>query len=133
LIFIHHYYFDGIAFPGQKSTFSFRDVALHTQRLEDQHLQFISGHLHQAFQYKNYLCTGSIRATSPLEENQLKGIFSLSETGYSFYETHIASYFSLDYTEQSSSLFETAPKNLTITDIQTQYETLKKTFQQQVS
>jgi hypothetical protein len=133
LTFIHHYYFDGIAFPGQKSTFSFRDVAIHSQRLEEENAQFISGHLHQAFQYKNYLCTGSIRATSPLEENQLKGFFSLSETGYTFYETSITSYFSIDYAEQSSSLFETAKKSLTLADIQAHYEKLKKNFQENIS
>ena len=57
LTFIHHYYFDGVAFPGQKSKFSFRDVALSSQWLDDKNLQFISGHLHKPFFYKNYLCT----------------------------------------------------------------------------
>ena len=72
LTIIHHYYFDNVIFPGQKSKFSFKDVALSSQWLDDNELQFISGHLHQAFYYKNYLCVGSIWATSPLEENQIK-------------------------------------------------------------
>ncbi|MDR0651220.1 MAG: metallophosphoesterase [Candidatus Peribacteria bacterium] len=130
LTIIHHYYVDGIAFPGQTSKFSFRDGALSSQRLEDPNLQFISGHLHQAFQYKNYLCTGSIWATSPLEENQLKGCFSLSEQGYTFYEISIASYFSIEYEEHASSLFETVKKSLTLADIHAHYETLKKDLQQ---
>lgn len=32
----------------------------------------ISGHLHQPFCYENYICTGSMRHTSPLEVNQQK-------------------------------------------------------------
>ena len=95
LTFIHHYYFDGVAFPGQKSKFSFRDVALSASRLEDKHLQFISAHLHQSFYYKNYLCTGSLRATSPLEENDIKGFFSLTNDRYHFHESGVNYYFTL--------------------------------------
>jgi predicted phosphodiesterase len=57
LTFIHHYYVDGVTFPGQKTKFSFRDIALSSQRLDDKDIGLISGHLHQAFFYKNYLCT----------------------------------------------------------------------------
>jgi len=106
LTFVHHYYFDSVVFPGQKSTFSFRDVALSNQWLEDKELFFISGHLHQAFFYQNYLCTGSIWASSPLEENQIKGYWKLSENQWSFYESGINYYFLIDSGQLSSqSLF----------------------------
>jgi predicted phosphodiesterase len=125
LTFIHHYYFDGIAFPGQKSKFSFRDVAVSSQRLDDKDLQFISGHLHQAFYYKNYLCTGSIRATSPLEENDIKGFFSLREGKFSFYESGVKYYFSLDREKQDSSLFASDFSPLSSTEIQSHHTTLQ--------
>jgi hypothetical protein len=64
--------------------------------LDDANLQFISGHLHQAFFYKNYLCTGSVWATSPLEENQLKGVWQWTEGNYSFYELGVNWYLGLD-------------------------------------
>jgi hypothetical protein len=106
LTFIHHYYFDGVAFPGQKSKFSFRDVALSSQWLYDKDLHFISGHLHQAFYYQNYLCTGSVRATSPLEENQIKGFWKYSDGKWEFYETGINYYFAMESGQlQSTSLF----------------------------
>ena len=36
--------------------------------------RYISGHLHQAFTYTTYMCTGSVRSTSSLESNQTKYI-----------------------------------------------------------
>lgn len=38
-------------------------------------IKLISGHLHQPFSYRNYLCIGSVRSTSSLEINQDKYIF----------------------------------------------------------
>jgi DNA repair exonuclease SbcCD nuclease subunit len=128
LTFIHHYYFDGVAFPGQKSKFSFRDVALSSQWLEDRDLHFISGHLHQSFAYKNYLCTGSVWATSPLEENQLKGVWKLSEGKRSFYEFGGNFYFAMDCLEQASSLFDSTSKVLEADDVQRHHEVLKEAF-----
>lgn len=95
LTIIHHYYFDGVAFPGQKSKFSFRDVALSSQWLEEKSLRFISGHLHQAFYHKNYLCVGNVRASSPLEENDIKGFFSFVNGKFGFYESKVNYYFAL--------------------------------------
>lgn len=77
---IHHYYFNGTAFPGQKSKFNYKDVALNEQFLELPDVKFISWHLHQGFAYANYLCTGSIRSTSSLETNQNKYIFHYDTT-----------------------------------------------------
>ncbi|MDR3169165.1 MAG: hypothetical protein LBU27_05410 [Candidatus Peribacteria bacterium] len=116
---MHHYYFDGVVFPGQKSKFSFRDVALSSQRLDEQHLCFVSGHLHQSFTYKNYLCTGSVRATSPLEENQLKGVRKWSGAQWSFYEMGVNAYFAM---ESAAGLF---PSPLTSDEVIAHYEQLK--------
>ncbi len=74
-LIIHHYYFNKTKLPGQKSQFSYKDIALNQELLDNTDLQFISWHLHQACSYKNYLCTGSIRSTSPLETNQEKFLF----------------------------------------------------------
>ena len=94
---IHHYYFDGVAFPGQKSKFSFKDLALDQKWLNHPRLKLISGHLHQAFCYQNYLCTGSTWATSPLEENQLKAFWKWNNDGVFCYETGVNAYLSLDF------------------------------------
>ncbi len=72
---VHHHYFDGIVFPGEKARFSFKNIALSKYFLDIPNMKFISGHLHQTFCYQNYLCAGSIRNTSSLESNQIKGIY----------------------------------------------------------
>ena len=94
LTLIHHYYVEWVSFPWQKAKFSFRDRALSQHWLDQTNLQIISWHLHQAFAYKNYLCTWSLRATSPLEIDQIKyfwiwndGIFTAHETGINYYFT----------------------------------------------
>jgi hypothetical protein len=104
-------------------------VALSARRLEEPELQFISGHLHQTFYYKNYLCTGSIWATSPLEENQLKGFRKRNQGKLSFYETGSKYYFFLDREEQTSSLFDTAFNALASTDIHAHHTLLQHTLQ----
>ncbi len=71
----HHYYINGTAFPGQKSKFNYKDIALHEGFLALPDIRLISGHLHQPFAHTNYLCLGSTRSTSPLETNQNKYIF----------------------------------------------------------
>lgn len=72
---IHHYYTHNTNFPGQKAKFNYKDIALCESFLDFSELKMISGHLHQPFTYKNYLCTGSVWSTSPLEINQVKWIF----------------------------------------------------------
>lgn len=83
---IHHYYFNKTKLPGQKSQFSYKDIALSQELLDFTNTQFISGHLHQACSYKNYLCTWSIRSTSPLEINQEKFLFQY-DTNNNTYKT----------------------------------------------
>lgn len=72
---LHHYYINSTVFPGQKSKFNYKDIALNEQLLELPEVKLISGHLHQGFTHANYLCTGSVRSTSSLETNQNKYIF----------------------------------------------------------
>lgn len=76
LTVIHHHYINNTKFPGQKSIFHYKDVALDEAFLNMPHLKLISGHLHQAFTLKNYLCVGSVRSTSSLEVNQMKYLFA---------------------------------------------------------
>lgn len=77
-IIVHHYYFNNTIFPWQKSRFSFKDISLSEKFFDLPNIKFISWHLHQSFVYKNYLCTGSLRSTSPLESNQIKYLFKLN-------------------------------------------------------
>lgn len=86
---IHHYYFNKTKFPGQKSQFSYKDIALSQELLDMPNIQFLSGHLHQAYSYKNYLCTWSVRSTSPLEINQEKFLFHYNEKNKSYSATPI--------------------------------------------
>jgi len=76
----HHYYINGTPFPGQKSRFTYKDIALHEWLLDIPTIKLISWHLHQPFTYNNYLCLGSVRSTSSLETNQNKYIFQYTPT-----------------------------------------------------
>ncbi len=98
LTIVHHYYFNKEKFPGYRSAFTFKDIALAEQLLELPEVSFISGHLHTPFYHKNYLCVGSAWATSPLESNQMKGFFRFSKGEFSFFGTQIVNYFELEPT-----------------------------------
>ncbi len=76
----HHYYINGTPFPGQKSRFSYKDIALNEKFLDMPDIKLISGHLHQPFTHNNYLCLGSVWSTSSLESNQNKYIFHYDTT-----------------------------------------------------
>lgn len=99
LTLIHHYYVNKVQFPGYRSSFSYKDIALSEQLLEEVDLKMISGHLHLPFQHKNYLCVGSAWATSPLESNQLKGFFSLNQGELCFFGQQLINYFELETKE----------------------------------
>lgn len=75
LTVFHHYYINGTTFPGQRSKFNYKDIALNEQFLDMPNIKFISGHLHQPFTHNNYLCLWSVRSTSSLETNQNKYVF----------------------------------------------------------
>ena len=72
----HHWYVAEVAFPGQFAKFSYKSPALSPHFCQIDGVKMISGHLHKPFTYYNYLCIGSVRSTSPLEINQVKGVFT---------------------------------------------------------
>jgi hypothetical protein len=90
LTLIHHYYVAETAFPGLKVKFTYKDLALQPRRLDDERLKLISGHIHHAFSYKNYLCLGAVRSTSPVEINQLQYLFSYNAMTKKVSAHHIA-------------------------------------------
>ena len=96
LMLIHHYYTNKEQFPGYRASFSYKDVALSEHFLDMPGLKMISGHLHAPFVYKNYLCVGSLWATSSLESNQIKGLWSLKERKLNFYGQQVVNYLQLD-------------------------------------
>lgn len=102
LLVIHHHYFDGVKFPWEKSQFSFKNIALSRYFLELSDIHYMSGHLHQTFCFKNYLCAGSIRNTSSLETNQIKGIYRYTAQQWDFHPLWINPNFSyvLQWEEQ---------------------------------
>lgn len=103
LLIIHHYYINKTVFPGQKSQFAFKDVALSEHFLDMTNVKMISGHLHQSFTHKNYLCTGSIRHTSSLENNHIKYLFryNIEKKEVFAYPYLINPYIVCDYTSQT--------------------------------
>lgn len=90
LIIIHHHYINNTKFPGQKSKFSYKDVALHEDILKHPHIKHISWHLHQSFAHTNYLCLGSVRSTTPLEINQNKFLRKYDTQNQQLQATEIA-------------------------------------------
>ncbi|MCK9467184.1 MAG: metallophosphoesterase [Candidatus Absconditabacterales bacterium] len=96
LTVIHHYYIEGISFPGQRARFYFNDIALSHLFCDLENIKMISGHLHQGFVYKNYLCTGSVRSTSPLETNHIKALFQYSNNSIKGKLIFINPYFFID-------------------------------------
>jgi hypothetical protein len=90
LTLIHHYYVAETAFPGLKVKFTYKDLALQPRRLDDERLVLISGHIHHAFSYKNYLCLGAVWSTSPVEINQLQYLFSYNATTQQATAHHVA-------------------------------------------
>lgn len=93
---IHHHYINNTIFPGQKSKFNFKDIALSETFLDMENIFMISGHLHQWFSYKNYLCLGSMRHTSPLETNQIKRLTKINNNAINLYQNNINPYILLE-------------------------------------
>jgi len=104
LTVIHHHYINNTKFPGQKSIFHYKDVALDAAFLDMPNIKLISGHLHQAFTLKNYLCVGSVRSTSSLEVNQMKYLFASNKGQIEAHEVNINPYITL---EESGIIDET--------------------------
>jgi DNA repair exonuclease SbcCD nuclease subunit len=95
LILIHHYYTADIKFPGIKTQFGYKDIALSSHRMDDNYLRIISWHIHHSFIYKNYLCVGAIRSTSPLESNILQYLFYYSKGTVSAHQIALNPYLNI--------------------------------------
>lgn len=85
LTLIHHYYTNKQKFPWYRSIFSYKDIALSEELLNNTNITLISWHLHEPFTFNNYLCVWSVWPTSSLESNQLKWMFSYNKNKFSFY------------------------------------------------
>ncbi len=98
ILIVHHYYINNTVFPGQKSRFSYKDIAIHESIFLQEGIKLISGHLHQAFTHNNYLCLGSVRSTTPLESNQTKYLFSYTPATEDIQATEVTinPYFTLE-------------------------------------
>ena len=117
LTIIHHYYTNKQKFPWYRSLFSYRDIALSEQLLDNPDITLISWHLHAPFVYKNYLCTWSVRPTSSLESNQLKWCFTYSNNKFSFYASQPIHYIETENIwatneEQLNSIYRQYTQNL---------------------
>lgn len=128
LIIVHHYYVEWTSFPGQQAKFGFKDRALSQKWLDKQWLLLISWHLHQAFAYKNYICTGSIRATSPLENEQIKCLRSRDWNVFTWWESSINYYFLIHRPKELADLFECRERALNELDIKTHRRELQQKF-----
>lgn len=99
LFVFHHYYFANIQFPGQKTKFSFKNIALSEKFLDYKNLFFLSWHLHNSFCYKNYFCTWDIWNISSLEQNKFNFLYKFDIKNCNIYPEVIYSniYLSLDW------------------------------------
>lgn len=98
LVVMHHRYTNKTSFPWQFAQFSYRSPALSEFFMDDWNISLISGHLHQPFAYKNYLCCWSLWSTSPLETNQLKYFFVMhKDLSVTAKEYHHNPYISFDF------------------------------------
>jgi len=122
----HHHYFNKIIFPGQKSRFGYKDIALCEKFLDLKTTKFISGHIHQMFAYQNYVCLGSVRSTSSLEVNQNKCLaqYHITEDKLTFWETCINPYLRIDLHRGENPLIE--QKNVKVD--QNTLDDIKKTI-----
>ena len=125
LILIHHYYVEWVAFPWQKAKFAFKDRALSQHWLDYPNLQIISWHLHQAFAYKNYLCTWSLRATSPLEIDQIKYFWIWNDGKFTAHETGINYYFTMERKTGNADLFTQSFQAISENDILSHWKSLQ--------
>lgn len=92
LTIIHHYYLANTQFPGQRTKFRFKDVALHEALLDISSIKLIAGHTHQPYTIKNFLCTGSLRHSSPGEVQHYKLLFRYNQEKVQATPLHINPY-----------------------------------------
>jgi DNA repair exonuclease SbcCD nuclease subunit len=103
LIVIHHYYTADTRFPGIKTQFWYKDIALSPHWMEDKNLTIISWHIHHSFSYKNYLCIGAVWSTSPLESNIVQYLFQYNNKKAKAHQVALNPYLSLT-TEDSDHI-----------------------------
>lgn len=102
---VTHHYFDDVQFPWLKAKFAFKNIALSKYFLDFQNVRFISGHLHSAFSYKNYICLWSAWNTSPLEVNEIKFLAKYSEWKFYLTPNFVNPYFVFDLKNDSENKF----------------------------
>ena len=81
--------------------------------------------MHQAFAYKNYLCTGSLRATSPLEVDQIKYLWIWKDEKFTAHETGINYYFTMERKTVNADLFSQSFQAISENDILSHWKSLK--------
>ena len=128
LTLIHHYYIEWTEFPWQKTKFSFKDRALSHELLDKKNLQIISWHLHQPFAHKNYLCTWSVRATSPLETDHIKYFWTRNDGKFIAYETWINYYFNMERKTWNADLFTQSFQAISEADILSHWKSLQNSI-----
>jgi Calcineurin-like phosphoesterase len=86
---IHHYYIADVKMPGQDAIYRYKDLALHALRAQVAP-RVISGHIHKAFVYHNYLCVGSLRYTTSGERDHAKRLWQWDTASDRFTPTEIS-------------------------------------------
>lgn len=119
----HHWYIVETSFPGQFAKFAYKNPGLSASFFDDADIRLCSGHLHQPFCYKNYLCLGSVWHTSPLEINQTKFLFSLDVNTQQIQATPI-------YTNPYYQLALSWDQSVSVSDIHTH---ITQTYQENIS
>ncbi len=96
LYIIHHFYVNETKFPSIKSIFRFNDIAISNLFLDIENIKLISGHIHQVFSYKNYICLWSIRANR--EDNVIKFLIKRDTNNdiFIFNEIQINNYITIE-------------------------------------
>ena len=122
-LIVHHFYTENTVFPGQFAKFSFKNIAL-DEKIFELETEIISGHLHQPFKHKNYVCVGSFWNTSPLEENDTKIIFHYPDK---FYQVVINPYISLE-----EEKFKTIDENVIKSTFSQATEEISKNLQSRI-
>jgi hypothetical protein len=93
---IHHYYTADTQFPGLRTQFSYRDVALDPYWMTAGY-DVISWHIHHPFVYGSYLCCGSLWNTAANETNQFKYYWIKHSKIIQWYQTQINPHLTLPY------------------------------------
>lgn len=98
----HHYYTANTTFPGVQSIFHFKDKALSPLLLDLPWLTLVSGHIHEPFVYKNYICAGSFRNTSWGEINEIKWIIVWKPSAFRYISHWINPKFVLNFDQHKT-------------------------------